>query len=388
MKKIVIIVVIILFVQDIQSQSVVYNWNGTVFGANGAQARRMTIGRVYYNQYHWGTYGNMKITIRSSYFKSGYVEYLLQANPATNGNVPLLFCLNAGGYNASFVKLELGEQTNAGNEYYGGVNYYRDIYLDADYYTVWYAEAEITGPYALDKYSIADSEYSFMTLFSSPGIANTASFGPHRKRIIIPASFADFQIDGKLGIGTSTEPAAALEVNGNIFTSSQINYLQFGTNSGNAPYVAGSTEGSLALGTANAAKLWVLPNGNVGIGTASPASKLSVNGDIRSKKIIVSQTGWPDYVFDASYKLTPLKQVGRFITKYKHLPNLPSAKEVEEKGINVGDQQALLLKKIEELTLYLIKQDQQIDILSKEIQDLKEENRKTKSIVKKTSSNK
>jgi hypothetical protein len=371
MRKLIGLLILLLIIADAESQSVVYNWNGNTFTANGEQARRVVIGRVYYNQYHWGSYGNMKITIRSSYFKSGYVEYLLQANPATNGNVPLLSCLTAGGYNASLVKLELGEQTNAGNEYYGGVNYYRDIYLDVGYYSVWYVEAVVTGPYAADRTSISSSEYSLMTLFSSPDISNISSFTPHKKLITIPADYATIQLTGKLGIGTSAEPAALLEVNGDIFTSSQTNYLQFGTNSGSAPYVSGSAEGSLALGTANSAKLWVLQNGNVGIGTSTPAFKLSVNGDIKAKKLLVSQGGWPDYVFDATYKLPSLKQVDQFITKYKHLPDLPSAKEVEEKGISVGDQQALLLKKIEELTLYLIKQDQQIENLNKQVNELK-----------------
>jgi len=373
MRKLIGLLILQLIIADAESQSVVYNWNGNTFGANGEQARRITIGRVYYNQYHWGSYGNMKITIRSSYFKSGYVEYLLQANPATNGNVPLLSCLIAGGYNASLVKLELGEQTNAGNEYYGGVNYYRDIYLDVGYYSVWYVEAVVTGPYATDRTSISGSEYSLMTLFSSPAISDIASFTPHRKLITIPADNADFQLKGKLGIGTATEPASALEVNGNIFTSSQINYLQFGTNSGNAPYVSGSAEGSLALGTANSAKLWVLPNGNVGIGTTAPSAKLSVNGDIKAKKLLVSQAGWPDYVFDSSYVLRSLNDLAFFIDKNKHLPDMPSAKEVAEKGISVGDNQALLLKKVEELTLYLLDIHKENLGLKKELLQLKEE---------------
>lgn len=108
-------------------------------------------------------------------------------------------------------------------------------------------------------------------------------------------------------------------------------------------------------------------NGNVGIGTRFPAEKLSVNGNIRSKKLIVSQSGWPDYVFDADYSLRSLSEVEKFIAKNKHLPDMRSAKEVEEKGISVGDNQALLLKKIEELTLYIIQQDARIKELEKKI---------------------
>jgi hypothetical protein len=64
--------------------------------------------------------------------------------------------------------------------------------------------------------------------------------------------------------------------------------------------------------------------------------------------------GWSDYVFNDDYKLRSLSSLESFIKQNKHLPEVPSAKEVEEKGISVGDNQALLLKKIEELTLYVI----------------------------------
>lgn len=115
----------------------------------------------------------------------------------------------------------------------------------------------------------------------------------------------------------------------------------------------------------------ITASGNIGIGITSPSEKLSVNGNVRAKKIIVSQTGWPDYVFDPAYKLKPLSELAAFIQKYQHLPDMPSAKEVEEEGISVGDNQALLLKKIEELTLYLIEQNKKIDYLMKENTKLK-----------------
>ncbi|MBA4260441.1 MAG: hypothetical protein C0446_14855, partial [Chitinophaga sp.] len=97
------------------------------------------------------------------------------------------------------------------------------------------------------------------------------------------------------------------------------------------------------------------PNtGNLGIGTMNPTEKLSVNGNIRAKKLIISQTAWSDYVFAKNYKLRSLTEVENYIKANQHLPEVPSAKEVAAKGISVGDTQALLLKKIEELTLYVI----------------------------------
>lgn len=109
----------------------------------------------------------------------------------------------------------------------------------------------------------------------------------------------------------------------------------------------------------------VTNEGKVGVGTSSPNEKFSVNGNISAKKLIITQTGWSDYVFHPDYKLKPLDQVEAFIKKNNHLPDIPSAKEVESKGISVGENQALLLKKIEELTLYLIelkKENEQIRV--------------------------
>jgi hypothetical protein len=103
--------------------------------------------------------------------------------------------------------------------------------------------------------------------------------------------------------------------------------------------------------------------GQVGIGIINPQAKLAVNGDIMAKKIKVIQTGWPDYVFQNSYRLRPLCEVEQFIKERHHLPEVAPAEEVESNGLNVGDNLAVLLKKIEELTLYAIEQQKVIDKL-------------------------
>lgn len=120
---------------------------------------------------------------------------------------------------------------------------------------------------------------------------------------------------------------------------------------------------------------------NVGIGTTTPTEKLSVNGNIRAKKLIVTQQNWSDYVFYKGYKLLPLKEVEKYIQQYQHLPDMPSAKEVQVNGISVGDTQALLLKKIEELTLYVISiqklqenSNNRIEVLEKENKNLRQRN--------------
>ncbi|SDW58156.1 hypothetical protein SAMN05444410_10411 [Hydrobacter penzbergensis] len=115
----------------------------------------------------------------------------------------------------------------------------------------------------------------------------------------------------------------------------------------------------------------ITSGGNVGIGTTTPPEKLSVNGNIKTQKLIVTQLGWSDYVFDKGYKLRSLQNLETFIKENKHLPEVPTAKEVGSKGINVGDNQALLLKKMEEMTLYMIAMNRDIKLLKKENKELK-----------------
>ena len=107
--------------------------------------------------------------------------------------------------------------------------------------------------------------------------------------------------------------------------------------------------------------------GNVGIGTLSPgAYKLAVNGNIRSKEVTVETDNWPDFVFDKKYNLPSLKNVEAFISEHNHLPNIPSAKEIETNGLQLGDVQKKMMQKIEELTLYIIEQNKRIEKLEAE----------------------
>lgn len=98
-------------------------------------------------------------------------------------------------------------------------------------------------------------------------------------------------------------------------------------------------------------------SGFVGIGTTDPKATLSVNGDLYARKVRVAPEDWPDFVFESTYELPSLQELEQFITLHKHLPGIPSAKEVVEQGLDLGQNQAKLLQKIEEMTLYLIEQN-------------------------------
>lgn len=138
-------------------------------------------------------------------------------------------------------------------------------------------------------------------------------------------------------------------------------------------YRGGSTTGGeISFNTnMNAEGMRINAFGNVGIGTATPAEKLSVNGNIRAKEIKVEAANWPDYIFDRDYKILGLNELDAYIKQHKHLPDMPSAKEVEAKGIELGEMNKLLLKKIEELTLHIIEMGREVKAQKQEIEILK-----------------
>jgi hypothetical protein len=118
---------------------------------------------------------------------------------------------------------------------------------------------------------------------------------------------------------------------------------------------------------AAAPKMIINPAGNVGIGTTQPNSfRLAVEGKIGARGVRVTmQSPWPDYVFRPEYRLMSLEELRAFISANRHLPEMPTAEEVEKEGIDLGEMDAKLLKKIEELTLYVLE-------LKKENDEIKE----------------
>jgi len=118
--------------------------------------------------------------------------------------------------------------------------------------------------------------------------------------------------------------------------------------------------------------VYIKSNGNVGIGTTNPQFKLAVNGNIGAQDIIVTNTGWSDYVFRPGYRLRPLSEVNQFIEENGHLPDIPTEAEVKEKGVSLGDMQAKLLAKVEEITLHLIQADERNNRSDEQNRELRE----------------
>lgn len=215
------------------------------------------------------------------------------------------YCISAHGPGTIYGRIVLGPQTSAGSSYSGGENYYKNIYFDAGSHATWFIEAEARGThFSIDKNTITAGEYAAATLFSNPVLEPIATFNDTKRSMFT--------------------------------TGSAIAYF----------------------------------NDKVGIGTMDPQAALAVNGEILAKKVKVSTApaSWPDYVFKKEYRLPPLSEVETFINNNNHLPGVPSAQQIEADGHDLGEMNRILLQKMEEMTLYIIRQDKRMKTLEKKIQ--------------------
>ena len=168
---------------------------------------------------------------------------------------------------------------------------------------------------------------------------------------------------GKVGIGT-TSPNYQLSFGKNDGATLAMYENELGVNMTGLRYNVEKI--GLELIANNTVGLYIANGGNVGVGTLIPDKELTVNGTIHAKEVLVDNLGpLADFVFKPTYKLMSLYEVEQYVNANRHLPEIPSASEVEKKGLNLGEMQNKLLQKVEELTLYIIEQQKKIDHLEK-----------------------
>lgn len=198
--------------------------------------------------------------------------------------------------------------------------------------------------------------YSRASTGSSYTMTN-AELGNYRRMTILN--------NGNVGIGTYT-PAVKLAVNGDThILGNQSSYTEIASNV-NGQYLRqyannGTSQSWLIRGYALNGVQAVFNNGGI-----------DVNGRVRAKEVKVEAAPWPDYVFEEGYELPDLSELSNYIKQHKHLPGMPSAKEVESDGIALGEMNRLLLEKVEELTLHLIEKERTIESHGQEIVQLKQ----------------
>ncbi|QLE02055.1 hypothetical protein HX109_10995 [Galbibacter sp. BG1] len=230
-------------------------------------------------------------------------------------------------------------------------------------------------------------------IFNKDVYTATNAFSSYNNDLILKTNGTErlriSNVNGNVGFGV-TNPLQRISVDGNVLSNGFIlTDTELGSNS---DYIAFFREDiqtdhsvlKLQLGDDNVSefnigfKSWstqqwhstmlIKANGNVGIGTIAPDSKLTVNGNIHTKEVKVDLNGAlaPDYVFKKEYDLKSPKEVQAYIKKEGHLPNIPSAAQMEKEGLNLKEMNLKLLEKIEELTLYIIDQDERIRVLEKQ----------------------
>ncbi len=166
--------------------------------------------------------------------------------------------------------------------------------------------------------------------------------------------------DAAVGIGTAS-PSEKLDVVGRLKSNTVLGGLWL---SNSDQFVGADGPERLGFWHNGAWRFIVQNNGNVLIGkmSSNPGTnyKLDVAGNIRANKLVVNTTG-ADFVFDSNYSLLPLTQLEQFIKKHKHLPSIEPAKNMQENGVDIGENQTKLLQKIEELTLYIIEINKKLE---------------------------
>lgn len=194
------------------------------------------------------------------------------------------------------------------------------------------------------------------------------------KPLTIQADVADLRLQAAANTAYNTDivnnynAAYPFYINVNQYGRIGFKQLGFASPDGSAAFISGYYGIAFATSTtdptagSSTIKMAILQNGNVLVGKTSQANttyKLDVNGNARANAVVVNTTG-ADFVFDPAYKLFPLSDLDKYIQNNHHLPEIPSAAQMQKEGLNVGENQVKLLQKIEELTLYLIGKDTQI----------------------------
>lgn len=198
-----------------------------------------------------------------------------------------------------------------------------------------------------------------------------------------------FPASGNVGIGT-TNPDASLVIK----SDHQQIKLGTGTNTSGYTFTIGANDDGVNFENNSGLRgfnfkniqgtlLSITSGGSVGIGTPVPQSKLSVNGTVTAKQVKVTQTGWPDYVFDSAYILPSLSSITAFIKAEHHLPDIPSTKEIESRGLDLGDMQKKQMQKIEELILYIININKKQQAMELQVKQLAAANKKLNAQIRK-----
>ncbi|WP_421939094.1 hypothetical protein [Pedobacter sp.] len=378
--------------------------------AAAAQAMRYEVATIGFNSFHWQLGGIITVELFHKSYSTGYERYIIDNGfgRGINSGNPQLYLAESAGV-SHLAKVVLGQAYDQPSAYGDAVNKIMPVYVDVREYGMYrvkitYQQVRVETIDGINQIKINTApsgvqigEFTVSTLLDIPVTSTQnlmiSGIGPH------------YLSQGNVGIGTTT-PQAKLHVKGGgmVLGSNNVElntdgHLSLGdlTRSTNPDYSNWSSESTLLLNGLDYTTIGFhdsgnrgdfiragngtielgydgccghanikLPEGiwnsagNVGIGLTNPSEKLTVNGKIKANEIRVNAQGMPDYVFAPAYQKLSLSEIENYIQKHKHLPEIPSAAEAEKNGLELGEMNKLLLKKIEELTLHLIDQDKEL----------------------------
>ena len=207
-------------------------------------------------------------------------------------------------------------------------------------------------------------------LSNNPSVLKLQSFGAGN----VTVGFTDASGTGTdhaaLTVRAATEANMdlSLEGDGKISTQGDMYvYLDDNDTSVDAFHVVGS-DGITLMNVSEAGNHFLFGNLSLGTPTGAVGYRMSVDGKMIAEEVRVELSqDWPDYVFHADYQLTSLAELEKEIIQLGHLPGIPSASIVEDEGFDLGEMNRMLLEKIEELTLYIIEQNKEIEVIKKMI---------------------
>lgn len=156
-------------------------------------------------------------------------------------------------------------------------------------------------------------------------------------------------------------------------------YSEIGASFGGYPYLPSGDRSGYFIGTLETVaktdleKAFIVTNRNFSqAGFGTEVFRVYGDGTVFATEVnVMLASNFPDYVFSPTYNLMSIYDLRNYISENKHLPNVPPASEVEQSGLNLGEMNVKLVEKVEELTLYIIQQQEQIDALKKEVENLK-----------------
>jgi hypothetical protein len=301
----------------------------------------------------------------------------LQNNTVGFGNIAtgtLAMGLNtSGNYNVAYGAQALFSNVSGTNNVANGYQalYFNSTGIDnvASGYQALYNN---TGSY--------NTATGVISLFNNTSGNNNAAYGSGSlQNNISGISNTAIGFQALFNNSTGTNNVALGQTAGSAITTGS-NNISIGFN---AQVPTSTASGQLSIGN------WIYGiNGSIGIGTVQvndPNYKLFVETGIRTRKIVVDQATWPDFVFKKGYRLPSLSGVKKYIEENGHLPGMPSADSIGSNGIDLGNNQAALLKKIEELTLYVIEQNRKLDDQNLELRSQQERIDRLESVVNRNS---